>query len=73
MFTNNAILFFYLLVFLVQAILEICLEATKAVIRHCPYQKVRHCTFVLLQSKHEPHPFFQKHFLGYCTISTGSS
>jgi len=63
MFTNNAIFFFYLLVFLVQAILEICLEATKAVIRHCPYQKVRHCTFVLLQSKHEPHPFSRNIFL----------
>ena len=35
MFTNKAFLFFYLLLSLVQAILEICLETTKALIRHC--------------------------------------
>jgi len=38
MFTNKAFLFFYLLLSLVsfvQAILEICLEATKALIWHC--------------------------------------
>jgi len=34
MFANKAFLFFYLLLSLVQALLEICLEATKALIRH---------------------------------------
>jgi len=35
MFTNKA--FFYLLLSLVQAILEICLEAAKPLIWHCPH------------------------------------
>jgi len=35
MFTNKAFLFFYILLSLVQAILEICLAVTKALIRHC--------------------------------------
>jgi len=34
MFTNKAFLFFYLLLSLVWAILEICLGATKALIQH---------------------------------------
>jgi len=34
--TNNAFLLFYLLLSLVQIILEICLEATKALICHWP-------------------------------------
>jgi len=34
MFTKIAFLFFYLVLSLVQATLEICLEATKALIRH---------------------------------------
>ena len=43
MFTNKAFSFFYLLLSLVQATLEICLEATKALIRHC-VQPCRHTT-----------------------------
>jgi len=35
MFIKKAFLFSYLLLSLVQAILEICLEATKALIWHC--------------------------------------
>jgi len=51
MIANKAFLFFYLLLSLVQAILEICLEATKTWIRHC-LQSLLCIDTIGIRSKH---------------------